>query len=287
VGYEALLNADPDNADLHADAALVDLELRQPALALAHSEAAMRLKPDSAAAHYNVGTVLEEQGKKEQAAAQYEEALRLAPDYAQAHNNLGNILLDGGDASGAMRHYRDAIRAKPDYAEAHNNLASVLMALDPDRIDEAIEHLQEALRLHARYPAAHFNLARALRQKKNARDAVVQYREALRDSPDCAPCLMELAWMLGTNPDRQIRNAPEAVRLAAQAVEISRGRDALALDTLASAYAAAGRFEEAVTTETLATELASGVSMPNTIVGQLRERLNLFRRSMPYVESDR
>jgi tetratricopeptide (TPR) repeat protein/mono/diheme cytochrome c family protein len=287
VGYEALLKADPDNADLHDDAALLYVELKQSDQALAHFEAAMRLRPGSASAHYNVGTVLEGQEKKDAAAARYEEAIRLDPDYALAHNNLGNIILERGNTSDAIRHYRDAIQAKPDYAEAHNNLATVLLIPGIGPIDEAIAHLQEALRLQPRYPAARFNLARALRQTKNTRDAVVQYQEALKDSPACTPCLIELAWMLGTNPDGQIRNPPEAVRLATRAVEITRSRDALALDALGCAYAAAGRFDDAITTEIHAADLASGGSTPNMIAAQIRERLDLFRRSMSYVDADR
>ena len=65
------------------------------------------------------------------------------------------------------------------------------------------------------------------------------------------------AWMLATNPNASVRNGAEAVELAQRAVELSGGREPAILDTLAAAYAEAGRFPEAVKTAQRAAALAS------------------------------
>ena len=60
----------------------------------------------------------------------------------------------------------------------------------------------------------------------------------------------DLAWLLATCPDNSVRNGQKAVELAQQAVQLSNGRSPEILDTLAAAYAEAGRFHEAVETAT-------------------------------------
>ena len=69
--------------------------------------------------------------------------------------------------------------------------------------------------------------------------------------------LNETAWRLATDPNASIRNGGESVELARRAVELSGGREAAILGTLAAAYAEAGRFPEAVETAGKAAALAS------------------------------
>ena len=51
--------------------------------------------------------------------------------------------------------------------------------------------------------------------------------------------------MMATDPDPSVRNGSEAVRLAERAVQLTGAREPTLLDTLAAAYAEAGRFQEA------------------------------------------
>ena len=284
VGYEAMLRANPASVDLRNDVALLYLELGRPGLAVAHFEAATSLRPQSAPAFYNLGTALEAAGRSaEAAAAPYEEALRIDPGYAAAHNNLGNVRLRQGNLSDAMRQYREAIRLKPDYAEAHNNLATVLIA--ENHVDEAVDHLQQALDVRSDYPAAHFNLARALKRRGDPKGAITHYRTALGLAPDCAACLTELAWILATDPEAAVRNPREAVGLAGRAVELTAGREAIALDALAAAYAAGGRFDEAVSTANKAADAAAAQPVKEfDLTSQIRARLARYRQHMPYIE---
>ena len=82
----------------------------------------------------------------------------------------------------------------------------------------------------------------ALGQLGRTREAVAQYQEALRLNPDLAGALNNLAWVLATCPDDQLRNGAEAVRLAERACELTHYREPLFIGTLAAAYAEAGRF---------------------------------------------
>ncbi len=66
-------------------------------------------------------------------------------------------------------------------------------------------------------------------------------------NPNDARAYNNIAWIRATHPDPRFRNAVEAVALATRAVELARD-DVNSLDTLAAAYAEAGRFSEAVQT---------------------------------------
>ena len=57
-----------------------------------------------------------------------------------------------------------------------------------------------------------------------------------------------MAWLLATSPEASLRDGARAVELAQRAVRLTGGREPDALDTLAAAYAEAGRFAEAVET---------------------------------------
>lgn len=65
------------------------------------------------------------------------------------------------------------------------------------------------------------------------------------------------AQLLATSTDSSVRNGAEAIMLAKRAASVSGGRDPATLDTLAAAYAEAGRFPEAVETVRRALALAS------------------------------
>jgi tetratricopeptide (TPR) repeat protein len=122
VGYRARIDADPADASLRDDAALLYLESGQPQEAVAQFAAAAALKPASAPAQYNLGYALAAAGREGEAMERFREALRLDPEYVYAHNNLGGLLLKQGDVDGAIKHFTEALRLNPDYAPARANL---------------------------------------------------------------------------------------------------------------------------------------------------------------------
>ncbi len=104
----------------------------------------------------------------------------------------------------------------------------------------------EALAADPEYPEAHISLALALADQGRLDEAIVHYQEAIRLNPDDPSAYNNLAWIRATHPDPELRNGAEAVRLAERACALWKDRDPNLLDTLAAAYAEAGRFPEAV-----------------------------------------
>ena len=114
------------------------------------------------------------------------------------------------------------------------------------------------------------------------RGAVTEFRAALRLDPGRADVVNNLAWILATSGDRVLRSPEEAVRLAESVAADAAGRTAGNLDTLAAAYAAAGRYPDAVRVAQEAMEKANASGDAATAV-KIGERLRLYAAGKPYV----
>ncbi len=122
---------------------------------------------------------------------------------------------------------------------------------------------------------------------KNGVGVPQDYAEALRwfekgtvgGSVACANCL---AWLLATCPDEEIRDGERAIAIAKEVVakEASPGR----LDTLAAAYAAAGRFDDAIRIQEQAiAELRKEASNDDVDSGYL-DRLQTYQSGEPWLK---
>ena len=89
-------------------------------------------------------------------------------------------------------------------------------------------------------------LAQALYRAGKQNEAAVNLRAALHFNPGNFSAASNLAWILATSPDDQVRNGEEAVRLAKGLLQATKGEDPRALDTYAAALAEAGHFGAAV-----------------------------------------
>lgn len=132
--------------------------------------------------------------------------------------------------------------------------------------------------------AARFLLAVALRQTGRREEALAQFEAAVGLDSDLVAALNGAAWILATHPVAARRDAARAVEYAGRAARLTGARDADVLDTLAAAYAEAGRFDEAVETAEAAAALASAAG--DARVDEIRGRAALYRRREPYRETE-
>jgi cytochrome c-type biogenesis protein CcmH/NrfG len=112
-------------------------------------------------------------------------------------------------------------------------------------------------------------------------EALEVLRRANRDAPENAGILAALAWLLATSPDPSLRDGPRAVEFAERAVAAANRPDLRALESLAAAYAEAGRFDDAVRVATRVVERARS-SGQDRLVRQAEARLELYRAHRPY-----
>jgi tetratricopeptide (TPR) repeat protein len=87
--------------------------------------------------------------------------------------------------------------------------------------------------------------------------------------------LDSLALILISHPDPNVRNVTEAVELAERAAGLTNHHSAGILNTLSTAYAAAGRFEDAIATAQEALTLASA-DKNQELANHLRRQLDIY-----------
>jgi len=279
VHYQQALEINPVYAEAQNNLGIALLRKGNVDEAIIHYQKALEIKPDHAEAHYNLGNALLQKGRVDEAIVHYQKALEIKPDHAETHYNLGNALLQKGSVDEAIVHYQKALEIKPDYAEAHNNLGSALNS--QGRFNEAMVHFQKALGIKPGYAEAHYNLGNALLRKGSMDEAIAHYQKALEIKPDYAEAQNNLARVLATSPRASLRNGNQAVELAQQANQLTGGENPVILSTLATAYAEAGRFPEAVETAQRALQLA-GTQSNTTLADALRSQLKLYQAGIPF-----
>ena len=273
IGSEIQIRVNPNDVALRNDLAVLYLETGQPDRAAAHFEWVVGLQPDAPSAHFNLAGALDAAGNAEGALAHYREAVRLNPTYLKARTPLADAMLVLGRFEEAVSHYQQIVRLAPDRTDARNNLGYALIHVG--RVEDGIAELGHVLELQAEYPEAHYNLAYGLSTVGQANGAADHFREALRLRPDWLPALKDLAWLLATTAAADVRDPEGAVRLASRAFELSPDPEASILDVLAAAYAAVGRFGDAIRTAEAAEKL--GAATAPELVAAIRERLQLYR----------
>ena len=91
----------------------------------------------------------------------------------------------------------------------------------------------------------------------------------------------QAAWLMATSSDASLRNGADAVELARRAVQLVGEREPTTLDTLAAAYAEAGRFPDAVQTARRALTLARQQGN-RALAKSIEEKLPLYEAQKPY-----
>ena len=227
----------------------------------------------------NVGMILRRRGQIDDAIAYQRKALAIRPQYARAHNNLANALSQSGRAEEAIRHYEKALEIDPQLSEVHHNCGVALSRIG--RFDEAIMHYRKAIELSPGLVPAREHLCIALYFQGKVAEAVAQCRDLLRLQPNQIGALTLAAWALATSADPSIRNGPEAVELAQRAARLPEGQTPETLNTLAAAYAEAGRFAEAADVARHAMRLASARGNA-ALAAALGSRIELYEAGSPF-----
>ncbi len=249
--------------------------------AMEHYRKAVQIDPNDFEALYNLGIALAAQGQFNEAIENFRKAIQIKPNDCDALNNLGIALAAKGRFDEAFENFRKAIQINPNDCDALDNLGTALA--ERGQFDEAIENYHKAIQINSNRPQTFFHLGTTLGQSGRTREAVVQYREALKLNPNLAGALNNLAWILASNPDDELRNGAEAVRLAERACELTHYGQPVYIGTLAAAYAEARRFGEAVETAQRALNLPA-TQNNKPLADALQMRLKLYESSAPFHE---
>ena len=310
--FQVALKIDPRHDGAHTNLGILFQSRGDLKTAINHFRKAVQIKPNDAKANNNLANALRSQGNVDEAIAYFRRSVHADSDLADPHYTLAELLRTRGELDEATRHYRDVLRLQPDHVEVHGRLAMILagqgnlkeaaehfrhvVRLRPDatvhfhlgevlrqqgHFDEAMENYHHSLRIQPDQPRVHYSLAAALTSGGQMAQALKYFEKAARLKPQWINPLNDMAWILSTYPDDLIRDSGKAVKIAERAAQLTKQQNFLVLDTLAAAYAADGRFEQAVQTAEKASKLA-GQANAEQDVRAIEMRLELYRNQQAF-----
>jgi len=204
-------------------------------------------------------------------------AVAVTRDNAFAHTALGAAYRERGDLERAERHLEQALRIRPESGDARSDLG--LVRIDQGRLGEARALLERALATGADTAKVRAALGVAAERSGDLAAAIASYRESLRANPQRVDAANNLAWILATAPDAGLRAPAEAIALALRVARWNP-HDPSVLDTLAAAYAAAGRYDDAAATQARAlAALGPGAAALRADLERRLEQYEAQRRS--------
>lgn len=205
-------------------------------------------------------------------------AVELNSDNQMAHDKLGVTYWNHEEAERSEGHFKRALEVRPEWGESRLRLALVYNALG--RFDEARSQLRLALATGADPAEVHAGLGVAAQQTGDDPLAAAEYRTALELGLVNERWVIanNLAWLLATTPRRDLRDPQEAIALAESATE-AEPEHADYRATLAAAYASAGEFSRAVSSQLEALSLLDEESDPD-LEETFRRQLARFRAGM-------
>jgi tetratricopeptide (TPR) repeat protein len=246
--------------------------------AMEYYKAALQADESNDVARTNLGQLLLALGRWGEAQVQFERGLKYHPESSAEQQGLATALAAQSQIAPAVKHVEKALDDAPDFRD-QGLLGRLLM--QQGRPALAADAFRRSLGNMLGDPLLHQGLGDALLLLGDIQGAVAQYRLAVDLQPRSEEPLNRLARVLATSEESAWRDGPEAVRLAEQAAALSRFQDFRILDTLAAAYAEAGRFREAEQAEERAIQL---IEPGSDLAKALEERRQLYHTRKPYRE---
>jgi tetratricopeptide (TPR) repeat protein len=207
--------------------------------------------------------------------------------HADANYFVGNTLLNQGRVGEAIIQYQRALALWPESASFHVGLASAYYLLR--QADEAVNEYQKALEIEPDSAKDQYLLGCALFHTGRRVEAIIHLQKALAIEPDLAETdsaeeKNNLAWSFATDPEASKRNGALAVKLAEGACRRTHYQVSIMVGTLATAYAEAGRFEDAISTAQKAITLAEQ-NGESDLLREYQKLLALYLKHQPYHKS--
>ena len=271
------VEVDPANSGAHGYRALSLSELGDDTGAVNEAERATELAPTDSAAHLNLA-IAAKRTDIERAIDEARYAIELGPENFSAYQLLMKCLLESGRYHEAAALGVRWLMVSPFDVEAHSSVA-VAMARTGE-LATAARQLGYVMVLRPNAEDALAQLHHIMLSLAKAADGLQQLRDIASNAPDAPRMLDEIAWLLATYPDSNLRDGAEAVRLAERACKLTDRRVPALLATLAAAYAEAGDFSRAVASGEEA--LNTGRSLNDTNSVRLSENiLSSVRANLP------
>jgi tetratricopeptide (TPR) repeat protein len=273
--FQAANHADPTQALVYCRRGEARYDQFREEEAQADFTEARHRNPETAARY--LGDMWLRRGKFELAADEFAQLIHLRPQEAGGYAGRGMAWEALGELDRAAEDYSTAIQLQPEGGAGYVLRARVRCR--QGRLEDALTDLSQHLRLRPKDSMAYLSRAAIYKQRGALADALNDLNAAYRAAPEDPLVCNNLAWMLATCADDRLRYGRRAVVLARKACQATDWKNPYYLDTLASACAETGAFDEAVRWQTQAVNLS-----PEEMKPARRARLQAFQAGQPYRE---
>jgi tetratricopeptide (TPR) repeat protein len=237
-------------------------------------------QPGIYVAYYNLGNIAFKQDDFAKATEYLREGLRLKPDQPEMVNVLATCLAKIGQIDEAIIYFSKSLTIEPNSPETHQNIA-IALATKGD-LKKAAQHFERSLQLDPNSPDIYYNLGRLYSQKGDLEKAIKSWKQGLELRPEWPQVLNNIAWLMTTQ--KSVRNPEEALGFALQACELTNFEHPVFLDTLGAAYAATGKFDQAIETAQKAINIVTAANQPQ-MANEIQKRIELYKNKQCYIEN--
>jgi tetratricopeptide (TPR) repeat protein/tRNA A-37 threonylcarbamoyl transferase component Bud32 len=306
--YSRASDLDPNNAWVWCERSVIYYNLGQWHNALANCSRVIELDRNNASAWTNRGLVYMKLNEWHNALDDCNKAIEVAPNYAEARACRGDVYRSLGQKDNAIADYSKAIELSKKMWQCW--LARGATYADKGDDFNAILDYSEYLKLLAEYSkgagssdySTAPNLGQAWYLRASAYVRLKRFREGLADfekilevlGPKTGPLVYnDMAWLLATCPEVEIRDPKRAVELAKKAVDMAPKAWAY-WNTLGAAHYRCGEHKAAIEALHKSMELRQGgdpfdwlfLAMAHHKLGDRDEARKWYDRSVQWLEKN-
>ncbi len=251
AGYTAAIEKDPKLAMAYRQRGVIYLATQERVKGLSDLRKCAELNPRDVSVFAALARALKETDREE-AIGLLEKHIRLAPIDATALNELALLRRDAGQMDEALADLNRLVELAPKRPGAFYDRG--MTQLMRHNTDEALKDLTRFIELSPKNGKGRLSRGSLLRELGRYEEAIKDFEFVIERLPDAEPAISflareRLAWLLATVDDEDVRDAPRALKLAAECRRTTfKSQTPRAIGTRAGALAAGADFDGAVKT---------------------------------------
>lgn len=279
-----LLQRAPDDAEAYFSRQALFQKMEYYGDAIDDLDKALALDATMAKAYLSRGIVRARISDYPRAVANFDEFLKLQPGSAEGYKDRGSVRVLMRQYDLALADFEEALRIEPENMKALAGRGRVYTKTG--QYEKALADFSRALELQPYDEYYHYERSLTYRLMGEYEKAETDSVLAIHAKPLEPAYLCADAWLRATCPDAKFRDGKGAVRLATQACEITRWKNAQSLDVLAAAEAELGQWDDAVKYEQKALGVEEAAEKDAQLLKDYAARLALYAKKEPYREGE-
>lgn len=175
--YGTVATLRPDDAQIHADMALVHIMTGKLKDAEAAAKQALKLDKKLLDGHLRMGQVQYLNGKGKNAKKSFNAVLKQDKNHLLVNRYLGYVLLDEGKPKSALKHFQIVADALAKDSSSMRMVGRCQLGMG--KVDDAVTSFREAVARNGQDGWAYFDLGKGLERQEKWDDAIAAYQKSI------------------------------------------------------------------------------------------------------------